>query len=47
MDLLLTCLQASQALYEIDYELRNRPDWVSIPLEGMARLLNSDPNEPS
>jgi maltokinase len=42
-DLLLTTLQAGQALYEIDYELRNRPDWVAIPLEGMARLLNSDP----
>lgn len=39
--LLLTCLQLSQALYEVDYELRSRPDWVSIPLEGMARLLSS------
>jgi maltokinase len=38
---LLTCLQASQALYEVDYELRSRPDWVSIPLEGLARLLSS------
>jgi maltokinase len=36
---LLTCLQASQALYEVDYELRSRPDWVAIPLEGIARLL--------
>ncbi|MGB9483958.1 MAG: hypothetical protein WCB86_08705 [Candidatus Dormiibacterota bacterium] len=39
--LLLTCLQASQALYEVDYELRSRPEWVSIPLEGIARLLSS------
>jgi len=39
--LLLTCLQASQALYEVDYELRSRPDWVAIPLEGLARLLSS------
>jgi len=39
--LLLTCLQASQALYEIDYELRSRPEWVSIPLEGIARLLST------
>jgi maltokinase len=37
--LLITCLQASQALYEVDYELRSRPEWVSIPLEGIARLL--------
>ncbi|MGH7609239.1 MAG: maltokinase N-terminal cap-like domain-containing protein [Candidatus Dormibacteria bacterium] len=40
VDLLLTCLEASQALYEVDYELRSRPDWVSIPLEGIARLLH-------
>jgi len=39
--LLLTCLQASQALYEVDYELRSRPEWVSIPLEGIARLLST------
>jgi maltokinase len=39
--LLLTCLQASQALYEVDYELHSRPEWVSIPLEGIARLLSS------
>jgi maltose alpha-D-glucosyltransferase/alpha-amylase len=39
INLLITCLQASQALYEVDYELRSRPDWVSIPLQGIARLL--------
>ncbi|MGH7610947.1 MAG: maltokinase N-terminal cap-like domain-containing protein [Candidatus Dormibacteria bacterium] len=39
VELLLTCLEASQALYEVDYELRSRPEWVSIPLEGIARLL--------
>jgi maltose alpha-D-glucosyltransferase/alpha-amylase len=39
--LLLTCLQASQALYEVDYELHSRPEWVSIPLEGIARLLSA------
>lgn len=43
VDLLLTALQASQALYEVDYELRSRPEWVSIPLEGIARLLSPDP----
>ncbi|MGH7639813.1 MAG: maltokinase N-terminal cap-like domain-containing protein [Candidatus Dormibacteria bacterium] len=41
LQLLLTCLQASQALYEVDYELHSRPDWVSIPLEGLARLLST------
>ena len=28
-----------KALYELGYELNNRPDWVGIPLEGLAHLL--------
>jgi malto-oligosyltrehalose trehalohydrolase/4-alpha-glucanotransferase len=29
-----------KALYEIAYELANRPDWVAIPLRGVLRLLD-------
>ena len=32
----------SKALYELVYELSNRPDWVRIPLTGVLRLLPSD-----
>ncbi|HEX6998190.1 MAG TPA: maltose alpha-D-glucosyltransferase [Gammaproteobacteria bacterium] len=32
-------------LYEIRYELANRPDWLSIPLRGLAELLQ--PAEPA
>ena len=28
-----------KALYEISYELNNRPDWVHIPLRGVLELL--------
>ena len=28
-----------KALYEIVYELNNRPDWVRIPLRGVLELL--------
>jgi maltose alpha-D-glucosyltransferase/alpha-amylase len=28
-----------KALYELNYELNNRPDWVRIPLRGLAELL--------
>lgn len=28
-----------KALYELHYELNNRPDWVSLPLAGLAELL--------
>jgi maltose alpha-D-glucosyltransferase / alpha-amylase len=30
-----------KAVYEVGYELNNRPAWVAIPLEGISQLLNS------
>jgi trehalose synthase-fused probable maltokinase len=30
-----------KAVYELGYELNNRPAWVAIPLEGISQLLNS------
>jgi trehalose synthase-fused probable maltokinase len=30
-----------KAVYELNYELNNRPNWVRIPLAGIASLLNS------
>jgi maltose alpha-D-glucosyltransferase/alpha-amylase len=41
VDDLETLLQAfilDKALYELGYELNNRPDWVHIPLTGLRRL---------
>jgi maltose alpha-D-glucosyltransferase/alpha-amylase len=32
----------AKALYELVYELNNRPDWVRIPLSGVLRLLGLD-----
>ncbi|HEX8726475.1 MAG TPA: maltose alpha-D-glucosyltransferase [Gemmatimonadaceae bacterium] len=28
-----------KAVYELGYELNNRPDWVHVPIEGILRLL--------
>jgi len=28
-----------KAIYEVGYELNNRPDWVIIPLKGIKDLL--------
>lgn len=36
---LLNAFLFEKALYEITYELNNRPDWVGIPLRGITRLL--------
>lgn len=42
-DRLLAAFAISQAMYELDYELNARPDWIEIPLEGIARLTSVAP----
>jgi maltose alpha-D-glucosyltransferase / alpha-amylase len=37
---LLDAYLLEKALYEVVYELNNRPDWVHIPLRGVLELLN-------
>ena len=37
----LLALETEKALYELTYELGNRPDWVSIPLSALARLAQT------
>jgi maltose alpha-D-glucosyltransferase/alpha-amylase len=39
IDSLLQALVLEKALYELGYELNNRPDWVRIPLIGLLKLL--------
>jgi predicted trehalose synthase len=36
---LLEAYLMEKSLYELRYELNNRPDWVRIPLEGILQLL--------
>jgi len=36
---LLSVFELEKAVYELTYELNNRPDWVRIPVAGIARLL--------
>ena len=36
---LLRIFELEKAVYELRYELANRPDWVSIPVRGIVRLL--------
>jgi maltose alpha-D-glucosyltransferase/alpha-amylase len=44
---LLEAWTLNKCAYEVDYELNNRPDWVSIPLRGILRLLDTPPSTPS
>jgi maltokinase len=37
---LLAIFELEKAVYELRYELDNRPDWVSIPVAGILRLLD-------
>jgi maltokinase len=37
---LLAVFELEKAIYELSYELDNRPDWVSIPVAGIRRLLD-------
>ena len=36
---LLSIFELEKAIYELQYELNNRPDWVPIPVAGIRRLL--------
>jgi trehalose synthase-fused probable maltokinase len=39
---LLSVFELEKAVYELRYELNNRPDWVGIPVAGIARLLETE-----
>jgi maltose alpha-D-glucosyltransferase / alpha-amylase len=43
MQVLLNVSMLDKAVYELGYELNNRPNWVKIPLEGILQLIESSP----
>jgi maltose alpha-D-glucosyltransferase/alpha-amylase len=34
-----------KAVYELNYELNNRPDWVLIPIRGIESIINRHNND--
>jgi maltose alpha-D-glucosyltransferase/alpha-amylase len=40
--MLLDVFLLEKALYELGYELANRPEWVRIPVEGILSLMNEE-----
>jgi maltose alpha-D-glucosyltransferase/alpha-amylase len=41
LETLLDALMLEKALYELRYELNNRPDWVRVPIQGLLHQLES------
>ncbi|MGH7925480.1 MAG: maltose alpha-D-glucosyltransferase [Candidatus Binatus sp.] len=39
LGVLLDAFVMEKALYELGYELNNRPNWIQIPLEGIAKII--------
>ena len=37
---LIALFTLEKALYELRYELQNRPDWIDVPLQGLLALLD-------
>ena len=46
-DALLRVFELEKLFYELRYEVRNRPDWLPIPLRGLTALLSDDVTAPA
>ena len=44
VNLLFTFYGIEKALYEIGYEMNNRPSWLPIPVAGLTQLLEAEQN---
>jgi maltose alpha-D-glucosyltransferase/alpha-amylase len=39
MEVLLNIFLLEKAVYELGYELNNRPDWIHLPIQGIKQIL--------
>ena len=46
-DQMLNFFLVEKAVYEIEYEMAHRPDWLRVPLTGLLRILSQSPSEAS
>ena len=42
LKILLDAFLLEKAIYEIGYELNNRPGWLKVPLQGVLQLMETD-----
>jgi maltose alpha-D-glucosyltransferase / alpha-amylase len=42
LNILMTTFMLEKAIYELNYELNNRPDWVIIPLRGIKSVMRKE-----
>ncbi len=40
--ILLKAYLLDKSIYELSYELNNRPDWIEIPIKGIKQILSSE-----
>ena len=41
LEILLNTFLLEKAIYELGYEINNRPEWIIIPLKGIKHLLDA------
>jgi maltose alpha-D-glucosyltransferase/alpha-amylase len=41
LEVLLDVLLLDKALYELRYEINNRPEWIALPIEGLLHVLEA------
>jgi maltose alpha-D-glucosyltransferase / alpha-amylase len=39
----LHVFELEKAVYELGYEMNNRPDWLWVPVEGIRGMLGMNP----
>jgi maltose alpha-D-glucosyltransferase/alpha-amylase len=39
LEILLETFVVEKAIYELNYEMNNRPDWLPIPINGILRQI--------
>jgi maltose alpha-D-glucosyltransferase/alpha-amylase len=42
LEVLLQVLLLEKSIYELGYELNNRPDWIKVPIRGILRLVGAE-----